>query len=362
MVGYRVIGWVWVLLVLGCLSRLGVAADAPKPAADAPTIQVWKLPALGKVGCFTIAAGQYAVIQELPAGNWHLLNLKTGTAGSLPDLLKEISGSFKGSLTSADFCPVGNGLLARTDAGEPWWYDLAARKGVSLVSATGSQVLWVGDKVVQYEPRPIVAPTATAPADPFAGRPVDAKAIDVAHGKVVPCKVSGTVVAVSDKGNIMICRTIMHLGFRIYKPAYGIFSVPAGQGKAIAGDTNPSPRFVLSPGGKYVLATTYDAPGGADIAGLSAKTRVLSLIGAAADIALAQVGSPVFVSDTGRAVTRTDRGVLLIWDRRGKESVELVKDSVQAGVWGGNLYYLTNAGDHWLLNMIPLPADPKAKS
>jgi hypothetical protein len=173
--------------------------------------------------------------------------------------------------------------------------------------------------------------------------------------------VSGTVVTVSEKGNVMICRTIMHLGFRVYKPAYGIFTVPAGQSRAIAGDTNPTPRFVFSPGGKYLLATTYDAPGGADIAGLSAKTRVMSIT-SNADISLPQVGAPVYVSDTGRAVTRNDRGVLLLWDRRGKESVELVKDAVQAGIWGGNLYYVTNSGDSWQLNMMPLPPEPKAKS
>jgi hypothetical protein len=42
--------------------------------------------------------------------------------------------------------------------------------------------------------------------------------------------------------------------------------------------------------------------------------------------------------------------------------VELVKDAVQAGIWGGNLYYVTNSGDKWLLNMMPLPPEPKAKS
>ena len=92
---------------------------------------------------------------------------------------------------------------------------------------------------------------------------------------------------------------------------------------------SPAPQFALSPGGKYLLATTYDDPSGAGIVELSARTSVFSLSGKAT-FKLAQVGTPVYVSEGGRAITRTPKGVLLIWDVKGKESQELLKDAAAA--------------------------------
>ena len=404
MVRHRIVGLIAVAFVLGCMVRTGTAADVPKPtsgpaAAPAATKQAWPLPALNNVGCFTIADGQYAVLQDLAAppnpnaavisagvplpppaaAKWYWLNLKTGSVTNLADFLREISGALKGDLEWVEFSPTCGCLLAHTGImvpnpplgpthqRYPWWFDLAAKKGVSLLSATGSQCFWLGDKVVQYEPRGLAPPPPPPPGIPLppSPGPIDAMAIDVAHNKFNKCKMPGTVVAASDKGNMLVCHATLHFGFRDYRPAYAVFGIPGGQvGLAIAGDTTPPPQFVISPGSRYVLATTYDDPNGTGgVAGLSAKTRIMGI--GKVPIPLTQVSTPLYISDSGRPLTRTDKGVILIWDSKGKESEVLVKDALQAGVWRGNLYYITNAEDKWQLNMMPLPQlkepEPKPK-
>jgi hypothetical protein len=400
MVRHRKAGLIAVLFVLACMAKMGSAADVPKPTSGpAASKQSWKLPTLSNVGCFTVADGQYAVLQDLPgrpaptapvtaAGlplpapvqcKWYLLNLKTGTLTNLADLLKEISGDFKGDLEWVEFSPVCNCLIAHTGImvanppytpthqRYPWWFDLAAKKGVSLLSATGTQCFWLGDRVIQYEPRGIDPPPPPPPGIPLppSPGPIEAMSIDVAHNKFNKCKMPGTVVAVSDKGNMVVCHATLHFGFRDYRPAYAVFGIPGSQlGSAIAGDTTPTPQFVLSPGSRYVLATTYDDPNGTGgVAGLSAKTRIIGI--GKFPIPLAKVSTPLYISDSGRAMTRTDKGVILVWDAKGKESEVLVKDALQAGVWHGNLYYISSTDGDWQLNMMPLPqlkeTDPKSK-
>ncbi len=370
MVGYRVIGWMAAAFVLACLARTGAGAGAPKPTskpATAPaTAKVWKLPALTKVGCFAVADALYAVIQDTSPGaaksDWHLLDLKTGTVTNLAEVLKGIRDDFKSDLTSVEFSPNTGNLLAQAGAAEPWWFDLAGKQGRSLASTTGTQCFWLGDRIIQYAPGAVAAAN---PANPTPGvatpGAIPAKAIDPAHfDKIYKCTMPGTVLRVNEKGNAMVCWTTMHVGFRDYRLAFGAFGVPGGRGVPVAVSVSPAPQFALSPGGKYLLATTYDDPSGAGIVELSAKTSVFSLSGKAT-FKLAQVGTPVYVSEGGRAITRTPKGVLLIWDVKGKESQELLKDAAAAGVWHGNLYYVTNTDDKWQLNMTPLPPDPKAK-
>jgi hypothetical protein len=215
----------------------------------------------------------------------------------------------------------------------------------------------VGDKIIQYEPQPIGA-GYVAPV------PIMGRMMDLAKNKTIPYRLPGTVVAINDKGTHMICQTMFRAFRKPIKPGYGVLLTATGKivGASLSDTTTLTPQFALSPGGKYLLALVYSDQG---IAALSGKTAIVSLTTGKKPVPLAQTAAPVYINDAGRALTRTDKGVIQLWDLKGKVSEDVATDTVTAGVWNGNLYYITGSGDKMQLHMKPLPqmkiADPKAK-
>lgn len=375
------------LLASTLLADEPATGPASKPAATASAPaegdgKAWDIPGIARMGYFTVSDGRYAIVQDQPPppdpnpaplqpgqapppppkGKWHLVDLSTGKVTNLLDALKECSGEFRAEdLTWVDFAPDGKSLLLTTGgvgARAPWWFDLSAKKALPLADKSGSQCIWIGDKVLQYEPRAANAVYAV----PIAGR-----IMDLVKNKTASYTVSGTIFAVSDKGTHFIGQTMTRARRGVpARAVYALFSVGAKAmpiGQPLSGLTNPEPRFVISPGGKYVLAMAYDDKPGV-VAALNVKTCVLALSGRK-PIPLAQAVPPLFINDAGKAMTRTDKGLIQIWDAKGKEGQEIVKENAAAGVWNCNLYYITGNEQKMQLHMKPLPQmkmpDPKSK-
>ena len=373
------------LILLGAAGVALCAGAATQPASAStsaptsePAAQEWKLPAINKLGIFTVSNGTYAIIEDVPpppdpnappppAGTtpppppkpkWHLLDLKTGKILVLADELTKISADFKGDIFHADFAPSGKGLIVHTTDNfrrQPWYFDLAGKQCRNLADPVGTQCFWMGDMLVVYEPNVSVGS--------------DAKVIDLSKSRVGKVHLPGQVVAISDKGNALVCRANVRFARGRYAQGYAIFSQTGIQvGAPLQGATNTGvgvtstdPKFYFSPGGKSLLTMIYDDQGGVGIAGMGAETGVFRVSGSRA--ILADAGSPVFVNDSGKAITRNSKGSLLIWDVKGKESQELATDSLDGGVgvFGGNLYWLTNKDGNLVLHMLPLPQIKETK-